>query len=287
MLLPRLQKAILLTTLLPWLSLAGQTPAVPKPNPQDVERLQKFLAIGKAPDPAAVERGKAKFIATCSFCHGTNANGGQGGPDLIRSTLVLHDNNGDNIGPVILHGRMDKGMPAFASTTPAQISDIAAFLKSRYQLAANRGSYQILNLVTGDAKVGEAYFNGEGGCSGCHSATGDLAGIGTRLTPDRLQAAFLYPKPRRAANPEAYNRARETVIVTLPSGKVYSGVLNQLDDFSVTLTDAAAAKHTFPLAEGDSTKVEVHDPLAGHLELLKKYSNADMHNVLAYLVTLK
>jgi mono/diheme cytochrome c family protein len=267
--------------------LAQQPPPIPKPNPQEVEALQKFLAIGKPPDPAAVERGKQKFIATCSFCHGTNAKGGQGGPDLIRSTLVLHDNNGDNIGPVILHGRADKGMPAFPSTTPTQISDIAAFLKSRYQLAANRGSYQILNLVTGDAKAGEAYFNGEGGCSGCHSPTGDLAHIGTRLTPDLLQEAFLYPRPRRAANPEGFNRARETAVVTLPTGKTYSGVLNQLDDFSVTVTDQAGLKHTFPLTEENGPKVEVHDPLAAHLELLKKYSNADMHNLLAYLVTLK
>jgi len=270
-----------------WAAAGQDTPAVPKPNPQDVERLQKFLAIGKAPDPAAVERGKAKFIATCSFCHGTNANGGQGGPDLIRSTLVLHDNNGDNIGPVILHGRADKGMPPFPSTTQAQISDIAAFLKSRYQLAANRGSYQILNLVTGDAKAGEAYFNGDGGCAGCHSPAGDLAHIATRLTPDKLQAAFLYPKPRKAADPQAYARARETAVVTLPTGKSYSGVLNQMDDFGVTVTDDAGVKHSFPLGEDAGPKVEVHDPLAAHLELLKKYSNADMHNLLAYLETLK
>jgi len=269
-------------------AVAGQdVPAIPKPDPQEVEELQKFLAIGKPPDPAAVERGKAKFIATCSFCHGTNAHGGQGGPDLIRSTLVLHDNNGDNIGPVILHGRPDKGMPAFASMTPAQISDIAAFLKSRYQLAANRGSYQILNLVTGDAKAGEAYFNGEGGCTACHSPTGDLAHIGTRLTPDRLQEAFLYPRPRKATEPKEYARARETAVVTLPSGKSYAGVLNQLDDFSVTVTDNTGVKHSFPLSEDAGPKVEVHDPLAAHLELLKKYSNADMHNLLAYLETLK
>ena len=34
-------------------------------------------------------------------------------------------------------------------------------------------------------------------------------------------------------------------------------------------------------------KVEVQDPLAEHVELLKKYTNADMHNILAYLETLK
>jgi mono/diheme cytochrome c family protein/small nuclear ribonucleoprotein (snRNP)-like protein len=277
---------------------AQQTPppppakqAAPKPKPanaSEVEEMQKFLAIGKPPDPAAIERGKQKFIATCGFCHGANANGGETGPDLIRSTLVLHDDSGNRIGPVILHGRPDKGMPAFPSTTPAQISDIAAFLKSRYQLAANRASYQIRDIVTGDAKAGEAYFNGTAGCSGCHSPTGDLAGVASRLTPEQLQADFLYPLSlERPKNSPAAIRARETVVVTLASGKQFSGVLNRLDDFGVSLTDSSGVLHTFPLGEDNGTKVEVHDPLAEHAELLKKYSNVDMHNILAYLETLK
>lgn len=269
---------------------AAQKPA-PKPKPaaqSEVEEMQKFLAIGKPPDPAAVARGKQKFIATCGFCHGTNANGGETGPDLIRSTLVLHDNNGDMIGPVILHGRPGKGMPAFPSTTPAEISDIAAFLKSRYQLAANRASYQIRDINTGNAQEGEAYFNGAGGCSGCHSPTGDLAGIASRLTPEKLEADFLYPGSlERPKNSPVALKARETVDVTLASGKKYSGVLNSLDDFSVTLTDSSGVKHTFPLGDDNATTVEVHDPLAEHVALLKKYTNADMHNVLAYLETLK
>lgn len=256
------------------------------PNAREVEEAQKFLAIGKPPDPAAVARGRQNFIATCGFCHGANANGGESGPDLIRSTLVLHDENGNQIGPVILHGRPDKGMPAFPSTTPAKISDIAAYLKSRYQLAANRATYQLLNLVTGDAKVGETYFNGEGGCSGCHSVTADLAGIASRLNPQQLQAAFLYPRPQQKDS-AAFRRARETVDVTLPSGKKYSGVLDHLDDFGVSLTDMSGVRHSFPLNGDDEIKVDVHDPLAAHLALLSKYSNADMHNVLAYLVTLK
>jgi cytochrome c oxidase cbb3-type subunit III len=34
-------------------------------------------------------------------------------------------------------------------------------------------------------------------------------------------------------------------------------------------------------------KVMIKDPLAAHRELLQKYTDADMHNLLAYLVTLK
>ncbi len=159
----------------------------------EAERMQKFLAIGDAADPAAAERGKNLFVATCGFCHGANATGGESGPNLVRSVLVLHDNKGDQIGPVIHGGRTAKGMPAFPALTQAQITDIAEFLKSRYQAAANRGAYQIQNIITGDAKAGEAYFNGEGKCNTCHSVTGDLAGIAKRYEPDALQSKFLYP----------------------------------------------------------------------------------------------
>jgi cytochrome c oxidase cbb3-type subunit III len=261
-------------------SLAGvllaQTPAK-KPSDQ-VEATRKFLGIGLPPDPAAVARGKQNFVATCGFCHGAKANGGEGGPDLIRSVLVLHDENGDQIGPVIHAGRPGKGMPSFASMTAAQISDIAAFLKSSYQGAANRASYQIQNLVTGDAKAGEVYFNAS--CKSCHSPTGDLAGIAARHTSEELQAAFLYPR-------RAQKRARETVTVTLPSGQTFSGVLDRLDDFTVALTDASGAHHSWPLGDETGTKVDVQDPLSGHLKLLRQYTNSDMHNILSYLVTLK
>ena len=253
-----------------------------------VERMQKFLAIGAPPDPAAVERGKNLFVATCGFCHGANAKGGESGPDLIRSVLVLHDENGNQIGPVIHNGRPGKGMPAFPSITEAQISDIAAFLKSRYQAAANRASYEIQNIVTGDAKAGEAYFNGPGKCNTCHSPTGDLAGIAKRLEPDALQSRFLYPRPH--GNREAATvspAALPKVTVTPPNGPAVSGTLEHLDDFNVALRDSSGTYRSWSLEPDSNIKVEVQDPLAEHVALLKKYTNADMHNILAYLETLK
>jgi mono/diheme cytochrome c family protein len=250
--------------------------------------MREFLAIGAAPDPAAVERGKNLFIGTCGFCHGANAKGGESGPDLIRSVLVLHDENGNQIGPVIHNGRPGKGMPAFASMTQAQISDIAAFLKSKYQAAANRASYQIQNIVTGDAKAGEAYFNGPGKCNTCHSPTGDLAGIAKRLEPDALQSRFLYPRPRgRGEAANVPSAALPKVNVTPPNGQAVSGTLEHLDDFNVALRDSSGAYRSWSLDPDSNIKVEVQDPMAEHVELLKKYTNADMHNILAYLETLK
>ena len=152
------------------LVLTAQTPA-PKPPAKH----SNFLISRAVPDPAAVARGQKVFVASCGFCHGSKANGGENGPDLVRSPIALRDEHGDSLGPVILKGRPEKGMPAFAMTD-AQIKDIAAFLRSRQQAAIDRSTYAIQNVVTGDPHKGQEYFNGAGQCATCHSATGDLQG---------------------------------------------------------------------------------------------------------------
>jgi len=262
---------------------AEQTPAANK----RAEQMAKFLGIGAAPDPAAVARGKQIFTPTCGFCHGALATGGEGGPNLVRSVLVLHDENGSNIGPVVLHGRPGKGMPAFPSMTQAQISDIAAYLKSRVQAAANRGSYQIQNIVTGDANAGKAYFDQK--CGTCHSATGDLAGIAKKYEPDVLQSVILYPIPPGKKETDLPDSARAKATVTDAKGDTVSGLLLHMDDFNVAVQDASGNYHSWE-REGNGTdgiKVEVHNPLQAHVELLKTISDTDLHNVLAYLETLK
>jgi mono/diheme cytochrome c family protein len=233
-----------------------------------------FLGLGTPPDPAAAERGEKLYAPNCAFCHGVKANGAEG-PDLVRSTLVLHDEKAELIGPVILQGRADKGMPGFASMTAEQVSDIAQFLHMRIELAANRGLYEVQNIVTGDAKAGEAYF--EAHCRSCHAS--DLAHVGTKFGPVELQSAFLWPasgRGRGGAKPV-------TVKITLPNGQTISGTLKRIDDFNVSIYDNG----TYRSWPRETVKVEIPDPLAGHRALLAQYTDADMHNVLAFLVTLK
>lgn len=267
-------KTLAVLSLLAAASLAAQSPPAPKP------RTGGNMLISRAvPDPAAVERGQKIFVGNCGFCHGTTAQGGDSGPDLVRSELALDDEHGDKIGPVIEQGRPGKGMPAF-HLPPDQIQDIAAFLRSRQQAAIDRNAYNILNVVTGDREKGREYFNGAGRCHTCHSPTGDLAGIAKKYDPVALQSRFLYPRPGRGDQP-----IRPEVTVKLASGQMVSGTLEYLDDFDVALRDASGDYHSF--SRDAHVKVDVHDPLAAHAELLKKYTDADMHNVLAYLVTLK
>ncbi|MEO8130031.1 MAG: c-type cytochrome [Bryobacteraceae bacterium] len=250
---------------------AAPKPAAPaKPN---------FFGLAPPPDPAAVQRGQGLFVASCGFCHGSSGKGGNAGPDLVRSVLVLHDEgSGKEVGPVILNGRPSKGMPKF-TMTPAQIMDISAFLLSLSQGAVNRGDYKILDVVTGNPKEGKVYFDKR--CAGCHSPKGDLAHLADRYDPVALQSRFLYPKTRLTP------KGQTTVVVTLPSGEKFSGQLGDIDDFSVSLTESTGQYKSWTLTESNGIKVQVNDPLKGHEELLKEYSDADMHNILSYLVTFK
>lgn len=166
----------------------------------------------------AVERGRAQFAQSCAFCHGPNANGGTHGPSLVRSVVVRHDENGNLIAAVIREGRTDQGMPAI-QLAASQVADIVTFLKSRIAAADIRSANRPVQgsgdqLLTGNAEAGKAFFHGAGGCSGCHSSSGDLAGIARKYAAPVLQARFLYPQQRRA-----------TATVTDAAGKQYSGDL--------------------------------------------------------------
>lgn len=237
----------------------------------------------RAYDAATLERGKAAFAGQCGFCHGSNARGGESGPDLIRSPLVRNDEDGNLIAPVILNGRPAARMPKF-NMPKTEISDIAAFLHEGIRAAAERGTYKVLNIVTGDPKAGEAYFNGAGKCNTCHSIAGDLKGIGSKYDPVTLQGKLLMPIDGME------NRRRESapviVTVTLPSGNTFEGMLERIDDFNVALKDANGDYHSFT-RRGNIPKVELRDPLKQHYDMLSKYTDADIHNLTAWLVTLK
>lgn len=259
-------------------SLGAQEPPPPEPGGRGGRgaAIRDFLGLGAAPDAAAAERGGKLYQPNCAFCHGERATGADG-PDLVRSTVVLHDEKGDLIGPVLLKGRADKGMPAFSTLTEGQLRDIAEFLHLKVELAANRGTYHTLNVVTGDAKKGEAYFNGAGGCNAYHSPTGDLAHVASRYPPEVLQNRFLWPG--------GFGSGVRRVTVTLPDGETFSGTPKRLDDFTVSLTDASGNYHSWQRSNG--VQVALEDRLAAHRQLLGKYTDADIHNLTAYLVTLR
>ena len=248
----------------------GQSPASP-PRPKSATP-QTYTA-------GQIKEGEARFGAQCGFCHGKDATGGETGPDLTRSKVVAEDDKGDQVGPVVRAGRPNKGMPSFNSLGEDELNAIVGFLHSQMDkfaaLGGGRRSVEPADLATGNAAAGREYFNGTGKCSSCHSATGDLAGIGKRLLGLDLVRRMLYPSGTRQS---------ATATFLLPSGEKVVAPATAEDDFSVTVLDPMGARQTY---QKSAVKVKVEDLLSAHFEQLGKYTDADIHNVYAYLETLK
>jgi cytochrome c oxidase cbb3-type subunit 3 len=277
-----------------------QPPQAP-PQPRDFPAHQRTLA-----DPAVIERGAALYGVHCRLCHGPDLRGGDlGGVNLLRSQLVLNDQDGEQIGPVVSQGRMNPGAPPMPPIAlPADdVKAIASFIHSVLAKAARQGGPPPgppieLNILVGDAAAGERYFTAN--CASCHSTTGDLQGLAKRYPePMRLQNTWVggraqgrggfggFGGPAFGGPEEAPRQAKPvTVTVTMPDGKRSEGRLERIDDFIVVLTQADGTRRSFRRA-GAVPKVEINDPLAGHKQLLVKYTDKDIHDVTAYLVTLK
>jgi cytochrome c oxidase cbb3-type subunit 3 len=284
---------------------APQTPAPPAPGQGRGGRGRGvFPAQQRAlADPAIVERGRTVFGIHCASCHGGDARGGQlGGPNLLRSPLVLNDQHGELVLPIVRGTRADKGMPPIqpAVVPDSDVVAIAEFIHavaatSRGQGAPPPGPPVELNIVVGDAKAGEAYFIAK--CSSCHSPFGDLQGIATRIAdPKALQNVWVAGGGRGGrggrggfgggGEPAAPSRRTVTVSVTQPPAEKIEGRLLRIDDFIVTLMQADGTVRSFR-RDGDRPKVEIDDPLRQHRDLLSVYTDKDMYDVTAYLVTLK
>ena len=223
-----------------------------------------------------IESGKTLFQQQCGFCHGRDAGGGETGPSLVDSELVKRDKTGTEIAGVIHNGRPEKGMPKFDLSETA-MAGVVAFIYNQQSGNANNGKRRGVlpsDLRTGNAALGKQYFDGQGRCSTCHSPTGDFVHVGTRLTGLKLEQRMLYP-----------DRVKSKATVTLPGGKSFSGEVAYDDEFTIAIRDSEGRYRSWPKIP--SVKVEIDAPADAHAELLSKYTDADIHNLMAYLQTLK
>jgi cytochrome c oxidase cbb3-type subunit 3 len=281
----------------------------PGASPQGPPRTGPPPSTGRGPGPigsgaadshvvdnAGAERGKTLFTANCASCHGQRARGGnealpdaQRGSDLIRSLIVLRDRYGSLLSPFLAKGHPLRTGGDSKSLSPAQVGDLAHFLHQRVYMTLRNGSeLQIMNILTGDPKAGQAYFNGTGKCSSCHSATGDFAGIGKRYDAVTLQQKFLFPRTVafvRGTPPPPPAGKPVRVSVTQANGQTLEGVLVSLDDFNVALRDAEGNYRSFTITP--QMKIVKQDPLGFHVTLLDEISDKNIHDVVAYLESLK
>jgi mono/diheme cytochrome c family protein len=281
----------LLTVALSGTALAGQAPALPAAanspaKPAPARRVVHQDYPERAPgDPAKIAHGKQIFGVNCAFCHGSDARGGETGTNLVRSQLVLDDQNGELMAPVVQNGRIAKGMPSFPLST-ADVSDIAAFVHSLRSATRDRADEKPIDILVGNADAGKAYFNGAGKCSSCHSVTGDLAGIGSRYDPKPLQNAIVSGIGSGRPGSPALRRPGITATITLPSGQKVEGKLVFRDAFYVAVVDAEGNHRSFP-ADAPGTTIDVHNPLQAHLDMLGSWKDSDIHNLTKYLSTIK
>ena len=276
----------------------GQMPAFPaaKLSDTDLASLLQYLttnptfmpsgAPAQATPPAPVAMaagprtpagpGASTYLQNCAFCHGRDAGGGESGPDLTRSKLVAEDVNGSTIAPVVRNGRAEGKMPKF-NFSDTEMTNLVAFIHAEAKQAAahpgGRRGVDVADLQTGNADAGKAYFNGPGNCSKCHSPTGDLAGIASRYQGLQLEERMLYPRD-----------AKDTITVTLPSGETVKGVVAYQDEFTVGLRDANGLYRSWPVS---AIKFTIDSPVTAHVDQFPKYTDDDIHNLMAYIQTLK
>jgi len=263
-----------LASLLHFLNSDAPAPAAAKP----VAAVQPPSASAMHAAPTTIRAGSALFQQNCAFCHGRDAAGGESGPDLTRSKLVATDRQGTKIAEVVRNGRTDgdKKMPAFKFSDD-QIAGLVAFIHDETRKAnakpGGRRGVDVADLQTGNAAAGKQYFEGAGGCTKCHSATGDLAQVASRYEGLQLEMRMLYPRG-----------AKSTVAVTLPSGEKVDGTLAYRDEFTIGLIDKSGQYRSWPTA---TVKYAVDSPADAHAAQFPKYTDADIHNLMAYIQTLK
>ena len=279
----------------------------------------------------AITRGQDSYNKTCGYCHGEKGKGGQVGPDLIRSDVSLHDEDGIGMAEYLKGAVHQKAVKL--DVAQPMVFDIAAYIHSRIMNAANqRGDGILVDVVAkaGNAKAGEAYFSGAGGCTQCHKIDGNLKGIGSKYDIVTLQDRVAMPSrggpggrggggggggfggggrgfsgaagfsgPGGPGGPGGFGGGRGggapdappspaaiTATVTLADKTKVEGTPVRVTDFEVVLRLADGTQKTWPREDGIPS-VENHDPLAKHIEILKTMTDQRMHDLTAYLATLK
>jgi cytochrome c oxidase cbb3-type subunit 3 len=226
--------------------------------------------------PATPDPGRSVFQRDCAFCHGRDAGGGESGPDLTRSKLVGEDVAGSKIAPLVRSGLPDRGMPPFKLSDPEMEAVVKFIHTTRAAAEAKPGARRgvdAADLQTGNAETGKKYFEGAGGCASCHSSTGDLAHIASKYRGLGLEQHMLSPRG-----------VKVKVTVTSRGGEAITGTLKYRDEFTVALEDASGKYRSWA---AENVKYTIDDPAAAHVALFEKYTDADIHNLMAYLQTLR
>ena len=225
--------------------------------------------------------------------------GAPAGINLVHNQLVLDDRNGELIGKFLQNPHAG-GKVAQMALSSDQVYDLSIYMHTfmNYRTIVMPGDANSAILAVGKPAAGEAYFGSH--CASCHSVTGDLKGIGTKYSePKTLQNTIVSGgggggRGGRGGGAAAADdggdtpagRRTVTAIVTMPDGHKYEGRLVSRDDFLISIAEADGTQRTIR-RNGDLPKLEIHDPMKTHRDMLLTLTDDDIHNLTAYLVTVK
>jgi cytochrome c oxidase cbb3-type subunit 3 len=247
-------------------------------------------------DQAAHDRGRAIWARECVDCHGSQARGSDTGPNIIRTKTVNFDRSspaaGSVLGPFLKAGHPTQSGKASATFTAEEVVALANFVRQRVN-DTMRGSpvFTVGDILVGDRAAGQKYFEGPGRCATCHNDSArSLAGIGSRIAaPVDIQQRMLFPGSggggRRGAAAAPTGATAITARVTPATGPEISGVLVEQSDFFVTLRQADGTIRA--VRRAPDTKIVLTNPLQAHIDLLDVITDTQIHDLVAYLESLK
>lgn len=226
----------------------------------------------QSPDDRA--RGAVFFRSQCASCHGADATGGAGGPNLTTGTF-RHAASDEGLFKVITKGVAGTPMPGF-SMNGREIWQIVGYLRS---LSATRMAEQ----AKGDAAKGRSLVTAQK-CMGCHWLNGagaprglDLSAIGTRLSVGELKRALMEPSADVAPQYWLWEGK-------LRSGEAIKGHRLNEDTFSLQIMDSTGKLRGIDKAVLAEQKLERRSAMPSFKDRL---SEAQLNDIVSYLVTLK
>jgi cytochrome c oxidase cbb3-type subunit 3 len=145
-----------------------------------------------AADPKAREMGQRLFLNSCAQCHGSDAGGSKGFPNLTDGDW-LYGGSPENIRATIVNGRAGV-MPPFPQLDDKQIADVTNYVRSLSRLPAD------------DLKVARGAEVFKANCIACHGADG--------------KGNIVLGAPNLADKTWLYGSSEAVVIETLTKGRM-------------------------------------------------------------------
>ena len=234
--------------------------------PQD-DSLEDDFKKGVAP-------GEKIFISTGAGCHGLDGRGSEKAPNITGSSKVQRYSDAQ-VSNIISNGVPGTGMPAFHSLNPAQVRLLVNYVRVLQGKIAARA-------LPGNPSRGKEIFFGKGGCSSCHTVSGEGGFLGSDLTTygSDLPAEDILD---RIVKPGSIDQpGYRSVTVTTSDGVRVEGVVRNEDNFSVQVQDKVGTFHLLEQSEVKSLEYSAQSLMPANYG--DQLTHAELNDLVSYLM---